>query len=517
MTPSSGRVCLLARQVAALKGLGDDERGVVAIVAALVVTIIILAAALAVDIAGRVTELRRDQAVADLAALDASRGASVNYQTLACASATRNHLTTCTGPKQYVTATASTVNGNAGVNVVVQTPYSDFFGGTSSHLVATAFAALSTKAQFSVGSNLLEIQAGFGKFGVASSKIDLVGYNGLASGNVTLAALGTQLGFGALSPDNMLNQQVSVGDLVQASSVLLSASNPAASSSLSGLYGALLANLTTDAATKVKLGDALGLQQGSGVGLGTSVNLLNAVRGSLQIANKEAGIALNLGIANVANVSLTGLVPPTVSVLGPVGITATNTQVTLTMNVAVNISVLFVPVLNATLPITLTLGGATGSLDAIHCSGAAPDYIQLGTTFQTAQLTIAPTSVTVLGLGGSTTLLSGTIGVPFSGPTPPETQANRVTNAGNWTTNADGSYNASATPVTASSGGMGTPTSNFTGVVGLLTPALLVAAIGPAAIVTAATTALSGFGIHVGPSADYLGITGICNQPGLMK
>ena len=72
-----------------LLGHEQGERGVIAVLAALVLTVTISSAALSLDVAGRVTEVRRDQATADLAALDAVRNL-LSAQTLAAASARPN-------------------------------------------------------------------------------------------------------------------------------------------------------------------------------------------------------------------------------------------------------------------------------------------------------------------------------------------------------------------------------------------------------------------------------------------
>ena len=280
-----------------------SERGAITIVAAAFLTVLVFAAALSVDIGGRVQEIRRAQATADLAALDASRDLSSDAATqdLAWRSALRNKVDH-TKPGYAVTATRGTVSNGTftatgsyptSVQVRVTTPYHDFFGGTSASLSATGVATNTGLAQFVIGATLVTINAGLGPFGSVS--LGLVGYNGLASGNVTLGALATQLGFSALTPDQVLASQVSVGQLATASSNLLAASDPGASANLSAL-GATLLSQAYNNNNKIPLGDALGLKQGTGVGLGASVNLLQVVSGSIQLANQKAGINLNLNL-----------------------------------------------------------------------------------------------------------------------------------------------------------------------------------------------------------------------------
>ena len=77
------------RRCGLLLGHAEGDRGVIAVLAAFLLTVTVTSAALSLDIAGRVAEVRRDQATADLAALDAARNL-VLAQTLAATSARRN-------------------------------------------------------------------------------------------------------------------------------------------------------------------------------------------------------------------------------------------------------------------------------------------------------------------------------------------------------------------------------------------------------------------------------------------
>jgi uncharacterized membrane protein len=406
------------RRCGLVLGHEQGERGVIAVLAALILTVTVTSAALSLDVAGRVTEVRRDQATADLAALDAVRNL-LSAQSIAAASARRNGVDN-TKSGNNVTAVLGemmVVNGrnvfSAGrsqtaVQVTVSTPYKDFLGGTKGSMVATASASNIGQAGFSVGATLVNINVGLGKFGGAN--LNLVGYQGLASGTVTLGALATKLGFAALTPDQVLNSQVSVAQLVTSSAALLGAASPSYAS-LTAL-GATLAGNPVNNLNKVALGSVLGLQQGAGVGLDATVNLLQALTGSVQLATQKAGLAANLTIAlplNVASVSagVTAIVPPTL-VYGPIGTTATNTQVTVNLAVDLNIGgvgLLGLSVANAHLPMTLTLGGAIGTLKAITCANSTPTSITLGTAFPTLTLNVSGGSVTLLGLPLATNIL----------------------------------------------------------------------------------------------------------------
>ena len=96
-----------------------SERGAITIVAAAFLTVLVFAAALSVDIGGRVQEIRRAQATADLAALDASRDLSSDAATqdLAWRSALRNKVDH-TKPGYVVTATVVGTRKQAAFAVV---------------------------------------------------------------------------------------------------------------------------------------------------------------------------------------------------------------------------------------------------------------------------------------------------------------------------------------------------------------------------------------------------------------
>ena len=497
--------CLLrpfVRRCGLVLGHADGDRGAIAILAAFLLTVTITSAALSLDIAGRVAEVRRDQATADLAALDAARNLAL-AQTLAAASARRNGVdNTRTG--NTVTAVLgqlSVVNGrnvfsaggsNSAVRVTVSTPYNDFLGGMKGHMVASASASTTTgMAGFSIGATLVDVNLGLAKFGAA---LLLVGYNGLAAGTVTLGALATKLGLSALSPDQVLATNVTVGQIVNASAALLGATSPSYVS-LTAL-GTTLAGSSRNTANAVQLGSVLGLQSGAGVGLGANVNLLEALSGSVQLANEKAGLSANiaLNVAGLVGASLSVLafVPPTI-VYGPLGVTAVNTQVTVGLSVDLNLGLAAVH-----LPITVALGGAVGTLKAIDCTGATPVDIKLGSSFPSLSLDVAGGTITLLGIPLATGI-AGPITV-FSNPV-----ADTVLNfPANFSDNP-----VSDVPVSVLSNLSSTVVANLTGsgLVGSLLASLLNVLGGVVLpLVTGALGGLTGaLGITIG-NADYLGI-----------
>lgn len=516
----------------ALRG-PDGERGVIAILAALLLTVMIMGTAFAVDITGRVMELRRDQATADLGALDASWGIGTGtYQTLANASALRNGVDHTQNGVAVNAQLATYANGTCtvggaspnAVQVAVTTPYSDFFGATHSKLTRYACATNSGKAQFSIGTTLVDVNLGLNALGT-SSTLGLVGYQGLASGNITLGALATQLGFGALSPDQVLAQDVTVGQLLNASSALLNANgNPTAAAQLSTL-GAALA-FASHGTTMANLGKILNLQQGTGVGLGTGLNLLNVVEGGLQLADQRAGINLGLTVSNplLSTLGLTGIgttvtaiVPPTMSPYGPIGISATNSQATVAVNLGVclSLNLLGACLISATVPMTITLGGATGTLTAIDCVSGSPNDIKVGTAFQAVNVNVNDAGIAVVGAQ----LLGASGGITVANNPVAGSTINEPTNF-NFVNPNNTPNSTTPTPVKVSASLGATTSSLNLSVLGLLNVnttinGLMVTDI-PAVINAVSQTLGTSFGISA-DTADYLGNKAACTAPSLVQ
>jgi hypothetical protein len=321
---------------------------------------------------------------------------------------------------------------------------------------------------------------------------------------VTLGALATKLGFAALTTDQILAHAVTVAEVVNASAALLGAANPSYAS-LAAL-GTTLAGNARNGANPVQLGSVLGLTAGSGVGLNSSVNLLQALVGSVQLSNTKAGLSSNFVLAglplNVAGASfgVTALVPPTI-VYGPLGITATNTQVTVNLTVDLSIGglgVLGLSVVNVHLPMTVLLGGSVGTLKAIDCPAATPVAIKLGTAFPSVSLVTGAGSASLLGIN------LGTVTGPIS------IVSNSVSDAVlNFPDNFSENL-VSNLPIKALSnlGATALADMSGTGLTGLLTPPVLNTVLGsamPLLVTNILASLTTNLAVSVG-SADYLGI-----------
>ncbi|HWD08416.1 MAG TPA: hypothetical protein VHA57_04905 [Actinomycetota bacterium] len=412
----------VARRFQRLFGGPEGDRGIFAILAALVLTVMVFATALSVDIMGRVSTLRTDQATADMAVLDAAWELNqptptlAGAQTLACPNGLANgiscsNVTIAWGNASGLCTSACT--NPTTVTATVSTVYHDWFGRSQSTLSRSAVAQIGylqtttpctvsicysstvSEAQFSIGSTLAEVNAGLGRFGQAN--LSLIGYQGLTSGSIALGVLETDFGWSGLTPTGILNQTVTVGSLLnEYSSILNNNGDTAAGASLSALRTYLQANALSTFNGSFTLGQFLGITSGNGMTLGTTVSFLQMFNGALQVANGKAGISASLGITGIGTASVSAIEPPTVSPYGQPGVQATNTQVTATMSDS----------LLSLVPLTLTVnvGAATGTLSSIDGCGTTPSGIHVSTSFNAATIYVSGSVPLVANISGYITV-----------------------------------------------------------------------------------------------------------------
>lgn len=386
-----------------------EQKGAVLVVTSVAMVAMIGATALAVDI-GRVTNNNRTlQAAADVIALDAARtlsggtaaslsGASGAVVTGVQASATRNDI-----PFSKLTVDLGTLSGTTFtliatpvVNGAIQTVTSmsvptavrvtafgtvDFAfqrGAKTTNRAATA--TRQAVGGFSIGSWLASVPAGGdgvlnALFGDAFG-LKAVGYSGLVNANVTLEQIGLNMPVTALSPTELLNTSVGIYDFMVAAIAAFNAQgNTAAVSALNSMI------LNASLEGTVQLGEFIDVGSGAETAAATaSINFLQLLTASAFVMEKQGGQALTIptasitlpaGIASVT-ASVTVIEPPQFY-FGPAGGPSIETaQVRLTVTPVVNLPVGIPGLLSVSvygsLPIDLTVAGATASLSAINCS-----------------------------------------------------------------------------------------------------------------------------------------------------
>ena len=430
-----------------------DERGAVLAVVALAMTALIGATALAVDIGQLTNNNRTLQARADVIALDAARtlggqtsvvlsGATGATVLAVQASATRNSvpftsLTVDLGNMSGTTFTAVATPVIDGViQAVTNTSVPKAVRITAKGTVDFAFrqgvqttnrmavATQSASAGFAVGSFLVGTTGAQDTvlnsiFGSAFNA-QVLSYQGLASANVTLEAIGLNMPVTALSPTEVLNTSISAKNLMLASA---SALNDGSHTAAVNVLNALAASVTTD--TMVRLGDFMKV----GVGGATAAadaqfNVLQMLTAAAFVVDGSHAITIPQAQVNVPGV---GNVTIELNVISPaqwrlpayVGDSADTAQVHLKITPQIQVgtsgsvngctsnalkSLLSLNVgelltctlggivnkvislnLNASIPIDLNLAKAKATLTAINCG--SPQSITLDP--EVAPLTVA--------------------------------------------------------------------------------------------------------------------------------
>jgi uncharacterized membrane protein len=392
-----------------------DERGVMVLMIALITSFTLVPlAAYAVDI-GMQRVARRDvQVVADVVALDLARqldGRTYSQiqgslQTLADKSAARNsagsvaptvtaqlgmlddHNWSTSDPDAYFTPITSDAGGipNA-VKVTARTRMNFSIEGGSGGANRTAIARSQSNACFRMGSFAARVStSGSLLNGLLNDSLNLtvLGYQGLASSNISLGDLAAELGAG--TPDELMAlDNVSLGTLFSAAAHVLQ-SNGGSAANVTLLNSMASSSFSGVTHTSVKMSDLLNLTASSGddSAFATSLNLYDLVATTAFVANGTNFLA----IPNIT-VGIPGLAPSMVTAslkviqapertCGPTGTTLTTSQVTLNLTVnlpstGISLGILGLLTTSSTLTATVNLAQATGTLTKVVCGPGATD------------------------------------------------------------------------------------------------------------------------------------------------
>jgi len=192
------------------------------------------------------------------------------------------------------------------------------FAGQTIELSAVATAqGEAPKATLSVGTRfgITQEQADFisklfgGILGNSSLNLTPGSLNSLATSVVNLEAL--RIAAGAASLNELLNRQVTITELLRWISTAGTNIDAAGQQALQSIISASASsgNLT------VRVGDVLNVQVPAPAGVATAnINVLDLVTVGLQIANKDALITLNAGVAGITSVKIKLLGLPKVAV-----------------------------------------------------------------------------------------------------------------------------------------------------------------------------------------------------------
>jgi uncharacterized membrane protein len=392
--------------------LRRGQYGAFSVFALVGVLMLSLAALGAIDIGNLYLARRNLQRVADLAATAGAQTIdSVTTPAAACANAvataqqnaSRNGFAAGAGKTMTVTcgrwdpalyaaptyfATSGAPQNAVQVAVQQQVPYF-FIVGPVQTVRASAIAKATTIGSFSLATSVATLNGGLvngllnGLLGT-SLNLSVASYQGLAGATVKISDLMAEVGVGTV--DQLLNTQLTVGQLASAMIGALSRSGNGVSVTVTSALGTIAA--AAPGGTAISLGNtsaasgllSIGLSNPE-AGANASIGVLDALLVAAEIANGQnavnLGAALNLG--PVANVSAQlKIVEPPVIAIGEAGqdasgnwrTSAHSAQVRLYLNVQLlNLpSLLGMSISALNLPIYIEAGQGTAYLQSTQCT-----------------------------------------------------------------------------------------------------------------------------------------------------
>jgi uncharacterized membrane protein len=374
-----------------------DERGAILILSTVGLVLALIAGGLAVDVGFIAQEARDNQKVADLAAMDAVRMLPDDPTQAARDSAIRNGFTDVNPPNFVVETgtysggvfTASGLSGATAVRVSVTSIHDNTFPFLNDGQEVTRRGIATNEAMggFSIGSSLATFdtaRSGLlnrfmgGMLRGTGLDISAVSWSGLAGGNLTLEALRLQrasMGLAAGTVSEMLNTDVTMGQLLQASAQALALQGPTGVAQ-AAILDTLRTQATATTLTSFKLGRMISVEQGGEeMAAGSTLNVFQLVTGAAQVANGNHLVevsSVGITVPNVVStkVALKVIEPPKFY-FGPVGGSVSTSQIELTvtptLNLPVSVAGLANVVVTNTLPVKITGAGATGTLTAAEC------------------------------------------------------------------------------------------------------------------------------------------------------
>lgn len=298
----------------------DDDRGGVAVMAAVFGALICVVAALAVDVGSMVLKGREVQGAADLSALAAAQTlsgsvdlteaaaratAGDNLRDLASAQVQRGVYT----PDPRLKPTARFVPGEGRPNaarVVLSAPAPLYFGRwilgrdavTVSKSATAALPGGPPSAVFSIGSRLAGLDGGLANALLSAllgskASLTVMDYRALADARVDLLqfsdALAAELGVTAGDYDALLAHEVRTGQVLKALEVVAG----------SGAESALGKLTRLPASAVVRLDELIGVEadarDGLRRGLNAQVSAMDLLMATLQTANQDRQLALDVG------------------------------------------------------------------------------------------------------------------------------------------------------------------------------------------------------------------------------
>ena len=367
----------------------QDERGSILVLSTVRLVIALIFGGLAIDLGFIAQEARRNQKVADMAALDSVRVLPTDPTTAAIESAARNNFLdtaniltewgpTKTGP--WTSSAAGLADAKA-VRVTIRSVHDNQFPFLSDgqNVIRRAIAEKKDIAGFTIGSSLLTFNSSssallnpiLSRWLGGTVNLSALSYQGLAAGHVSLEALRFQLasmGVAAGTVDQMLTSDITLAQFYRATAQALAANGQTANATIFDTLRIQAISTTT-----FKLGEMVKIGQGGSDSAGSAqLNLFQLLTGSATAANGQNLISVNnvnITVPNTASVDMTlRVIEGPKTYIGPVGNSVSTGQIALTITPRINaLNLLGLVNVTGTAPIDLTAAGATGTLKSIAC------------------------------------------------------------------------------------------------------------------------------------------------------
>lgn len=438
-----------------------DERGAILVMAVPGLVLALVAMSLSVDLGRQVLEKRRDQAVADAAALDAARMLA-DHQGAAVAAAARNGFDDAANVVAergtYDTGGFQVDPTGDAVRVSVSSSVDYIFAPGRKDLTASAVARAGAQAGFFIGSTFASLDTGKSALlnavlgsmlkgtAVGGGSADVLGWQGLANSHVSLSALWGEMelldaGVQFATLDQLLQSDVTIARVAQATANALTRQGDLAGASLYA-GGAGIVSQATSTAT-FRLGRLITVEQGSEqAALAGQLNAFQLLTATALVANGTNAVSVPGAVMNVAGVTSATLALSVVEgpkwVFGAEGASGATAQATATLAPVLDLPVAGLATVTGTLPIAVALAGATGTLADIRCPVAGSPGIDVGvdltpasgsaaSTLQATSLLGVTTSFSVAGPVLVTGAKNQTLGFAYPSEFTPSSGGQRVT------------------------------------------------------------------------------------------
>lgn len=381
-----------------------DEGGAVALLVAMLMVVMIGISSLAIDIGMQRVSRRDMQALADVVALDMAReldgrtvamlSADPNWQVELDHSVARNDDTFGEPRVSFELGTVDAITGAFlpkegsyvpdAVRIAAASTIDYAIHQGSGDVMRKAVGKATKSACFKLGSwaanldttksELLNGILGEALQGSALN-LTLVGYQGLATADVTLLDLAAELGVGTV--DELLDTTVSLGDLLEATANVLNDNSDTVNASL---LNSIRTQITNTLLVDVTIGDLLHVTKGYDAALSSSFNVLDLLAGAVFVANGQHllevdDLTVDAGFLGSAELDLT-VIEAARQACGAIGDAKASTS---QIDLGVDAELLGLPsILGLTasgrLELDLEFAKAEGVLQDVNCaSSGSPD------------------------------------------------------------------------------------------------------------------------------------------------